>query len=74
MIEINLQDRKRLTVREGIYGCQGEGIVREFGIDMSTLLYFIFYFYYFILLFFSYFYFLFIFLALSYMFYFYFFN
>ena len=49
MIEINLQDRKRLTVREGIYGCQGEGIVREFGIDMSTLLYFIFYFYYFIL-------------------------
>ena len=40
MIEINLQDRKRLTVTEGIYGCQGEGIVREFGTSMSTLLYF----------------------------------
>ena len=38
------KNRKRLTVRDGIYGCQGEGqgegIVREFGIDTYTLLYF----------------------------------
>ena len=44
MIQMNLQNRKRLTdLREWIYGCWGEGcgegIVREFGMDMYTLLY-----------------------------------
>ena len=30
---------KRETHREGTYGCQEKGIVREFGMDMYTLLY-----------------------------------
>ena len=33
-----LQNRKRLTDKEWTYGCWGEGIVREFGTDMYTLL------------------------------------
>ena len=44
MIQLNLQNRKRLTdLRERTYGCQREGwregIVRELGMDMYTLLY-----------------------------------
>ena len=40
MIQMNLQNRKELTdLREGAYGCQGEGTVREFGKVMYTLLY-----------------------------------
>ena len=35
---IYLQNRKRLTDKEWTYGCWGEGIVREFGTDMCTLL------------------------------------
>ena len=44
MIEMNLQNRNRFTYLERMnYGCWeerwGEGIVREFGMDMYTLLY-----------------------------------
>ena len=41
MIQINLQNRKRLTDLENeLMVARGEGIVREFGMDMYTLLYF----------------------------------
>ena len=37
---MNLQNRKRLhRLRKRTYGCQGEGTVREFGMDMYTLPY-----------------------------------
>ena len=36
---MNLQNRKTHRTRKRIYGCQGEGIVREFGMDMYILLY-----------------------------------
>ena len=44
MIEMNLQNRNRFTYLERMnYGCCEErwveGIVREFGMDMYTLLY-----------------------------------
>ena len=43
MIQMNLQNRKRPTDLEKNRGCQGkgwtEGIVRDFGMDMYTLLY-----------------------------------
>ena len=43
MLHTNLFTKQTHRLREQIYGCQGEGlgerIVREFGIDMYTLLY-----------------------------------
>ena len=42
MIQMNLQNRKRLTENKLMTAKEeewGEGIVREFGIDMHTLLY-----------------------------------
>ena len=36
---MNLQNRKRHRFRKQTYGCQGEGIVREFGKVMYTLLF-----------------------------------
>ena len=36
---MNLQNRKTHRTRKRIYGCQVEGIVREFGMDMYILLY-----------------------------------
>ena len=36
---MNLQNRKRHRFRKQTYGCQGEGIVREFGKVMYPLLY-----------------------------------
>ena len=47
MWNLKINDTNELTkqkethrLREGIYGCREEGIVREFGMDMYTLLYF----------------------------------
>ena len=48
MTQMNLYTKKKQIHREDTYGCQGglggegmwEGIDREFGIDMYTLLYF----------------------------------
>ena len=37
---MNLQNRKTHRTRKRIYGCQGEGIVREFEMNMYMLLYF----------------------------------
>ena len=41
MIQMNLFTEQKEThrLRKGAYGCQGEGIVREQGMDMYTLLY-----------------------------------
>ena len=36
---MNLQNRKTHRTRKRIYGCQGEGTVRECGVDMYTLTY-----------------------------------
>ena len=36
MIQMNLQIRERLTVLENQLTVAGEGIVREFGMDMYT--------------------------------------
>ena len=36
MKQMNLRNRKKL--RKRTYGCQGDGMVREFGMDMYTLL------------------------------------
>ena len=36
---MNLQNRKTHRTRKRIYGCQGEGTVRECGVDMYTLIY-----------------------------------
>ena len=45
MIQVNVENRKETRrLREGTYGCQGEGwgegIVGEFGMNRYTLLYF----------------------------------
>ena len=43
MVQMNLQNRKRLTDLENKHDCQWEGwqegIVREFGMELCTLLY-----------------------------------
>ena len=41
MIQMNLHTKQKEThrLREQTYGCLGKGIVREFGMDVSTLLY-----------------------------------
>ena len=41
MIQINLLTEQKEThqLRDGNYGCQGERIVRELGMDVYTLLY-----------------------------------
>ena len=41
MIQMNLFTEQKEThrLRKRAYGCQGEGIVREQGMDMYTLLY-----------------------------------